>query len=411
MKKISFLLCLVMLSTLFSAVAFGAEETKIEVWIDEEKVEFEEEPFSDNGTTLVPFRVLFSELGLNVKWDQATKTVTGINDTITVELTLESNEAIINGETIELLVAPQLVNNHTFVPLRFVGEATGASVQWDGATKTISITSPEPEVNDEELILELFDRYVAATNDRDLDGFLEVFNEQYEMHRDIDLEEISSHFFEEYDIETTMEELEIIEIDNDEAIVFAIEVYERVNGDFYIDNKQEIIYTLHKNKDGLWQISEDEILVYEKINLDKLKEINAEISSKDEKKILDTLEKYFRALEDGDAALLASTFHEDSIVLEEDGVFEESMEFLFEIAEFEDIDLEHASVVSISDEEYAKLYVIRDIEISYYDYENDDTISESVEGLHEIFHFKKSKNGNWKLMELESLFDESNILE
>ncbi|MDP5272718.1 stalk domain-containing protein [Chengkuizengella axinellae] len=410
MKKTRIIFSMIILSLIFSATAIAEEDTKIQVWIDGEQIQFEEAPFSENGTTLVPFRVLFSELGLNVLWDQETKTVTGINDNIKVELTLNSNEAIVNGETIQLLVAPQLVNNSTFVPLRFVGESTGANVQWDGATKTISIISPLPEVNDEELILELFDRYLTATNDRDLDGFLEVFNEQYEVHNDMDLEEVYSYAFEEKDIETTMEELEIIEIDNNEAIVFAIEVYERVDGGFYIDNRQEIIYTLHKNKDGLWQISEDEILVYEKINLDKLKEINAEISSKDEKEIMKVFESFTLAYEKGDAELFVSNYHEDSIIFDDSIDIEAFMEMIFENVEYS-YDIDHTSIVQKSDENNIKFLAIYNFDMTFYDDSINETVTEEVENVYELFHFKKADDGSWKIYFVETIHAESDLIE
>ncbi|NBI31293.1 stalk domain-containing protein, partial [Chengkuizengella marina] len=352
-----------------------------------------------------------SELGLNVKWEQETKTVIGENEDLTVVLTLNSNLAKVNGEDVEMLVMPQLVNNHTFVPLRFVGESTGANVKWDSAMKTISITSLEPKVNDEELILELFDKYLTSSNERNLSEFLEVFNEQYEINREIDLKELSSSFFEEYDIETTIEELEIIEIDNDEAIVYAVEVYERKSGPFYVDNRQEIIYTLHKNKDGLWKISEDEIQKAENINLEKLKDIQIEVPSKDEKKIMNTLEKFFSGIDNGDAELFLSAFHEDSIISENLDGNEEMMKLIFEFVEYSDLEIDHASLVSSLDEDYLGLYVIHSFESTYYDEELDEIVTDTEENVHEMFHFKKSKDGSWKILFVETLNLETDLVE
>ncbi|NDI36682.1 stalk domain-containing protein [Chengkuizengella sediminis] len=399
---------LFILSIIFSFTAFAAEETEIEVWIDGEQLQFEEEPFIERSTTLVPFRALFSELGLDVKWDQETKTVTGENADLTVELTLNSNLAKVNGEVIEMLVMPQLINNHTFVPLRFVGESTGAKVQWDAATKTISITSPESKVNDEELILALFEQYLTSSNEKNLTELLEVFNEQYEINSGINLKEVFSYFYEKYDVETTIEELEIIEIDNEEAIVYAIEVYERRGGSFYVDNRQEIIYTLHKNKDGLWKISEDEIQKMENINLEKLKDIQIEVPSKDEKKIMNTLKQYFRALDNGDAGLFISTFHEDSIISEDLGGNEETMRLIFEFVEYSDLEMDHTSLVSFFDEDYIGLYVIHSFESTYYDEELDEEVTEIEQNVNEIFHFKKSMDGSWKILFVETLDLETN---
>ncbi|MGB9730180.1 MAG: copper amine oxidase N-terminal domain-containing protein, partial [Thermoprotei archaeon] len=37
-------------------------------------------------------------------------------------------------------VVPEIINGRTMLPLRFVAESLGADVQWDGTTKTITIT-------------------------------------------------------------------------------------------------------------------------------------------------------------------------------------------------------------------------------------------------------------------------------
>ncbi|MEW6573925.1 MAG: copper amine oxidase N-terminal domain-containing protein [Bacillota bacterium] len=39
-----------------------------------------------------------------------------------------------NGDRVHLEVAPRIVKGRTFVPLRFVVEALGAAVDWDGVT-------------------------------------------------------------------------------------------------------------------------------------------------------------------------------------------------------------------------------------------------------------------------------------
>jgi hypothetical protein len=41
---------------------------------------------------------------------------------------------------ITLNTAPYIENGTTLVPVRFVSEALGATVSWDGASKTVTIT-------------------------------------------------------------------------------------------------------------------------------------------------------------------------------------------------------------------------------------------------------------------------------
>lgn len=57
-----------------------------------------------------------------------------------VIVTLGSNVAIIDGKPINLDAPPVIVKGKTMVPLRFIGEAFGAKVDWDNATKSATLT-------------------------------------------------------------------------------------------------------------------------------------------------------------------------------------------------------------------------------------------------------------------------------
>ena len=49
--------------------------------------------------------------------------------------------ATFNGVSRPLNQPAVIVGGSTFVPLRFVSEALGANVRWDGATRTVAIMS------------------------------------------------------------------------------------------------------------------------------------------------------------------------------------------------------------------------------------------------------------------------------
>ncbi|MFO7655431.1 MAG: copper amine oxidase N-terminal domain-containing protein, partial [Bacteroidales bacterium] len=52
----------------------------------------------------------------------------------------ESNpEALVNGKKILLDAPPQIRQGRTFVPIRFISEAFGAIVEWDAATRTVTV--------------------------------------------------------------------------------------------------------------------------------------------------------------------------------------------------------------------------------------------------------------------------------
>lgn len=50
---------------------------------------------------------------------------------------------VIDGQKAVPTVAPQNVNGHVLVPIRFVSEALGADVQWDEKTQTVLINTQQ----------------------------------------------------------------------------------------------------------------------------------------------------------------------------------------------------------------------------------------------------------------------------
>lgn len=111
----------------------------ITVLLNDEKIEFDQQPIIKNDRTLVPLRAIFEAMGATVDWNDATKTVTSTLDSITVSLTIGSNILYKNGTAVALDVPAQLINGYTMVPARAVAEAFGADVRWDGDTRTVHI--------------------------------------------------------------------------------------------------------------------------------------------------------------------------------------------------------------------------------------------------------------------------------
>ncbi len=100
-------------------------------------------PVSVKGSTLVPLRGIFEALGATVVWDGPARTVRAQKDATSIELVLDSPYALVNGQARRLDVPATVIGGLTMVPLRFIGEALGAKVEWQGATRTVLITSAE----------------------------------------------------------------------------------------------------------------------------------------------------------------------------------------------------------------------------------------------------------------------------
>jgi Copper amine oxidase N-terminal domain len=119
----------------------GIAQSTIRVYVDGQLVNFDVPPNVIQGRVLVPLRGVFEKLGATVDYDGRTQHIVAVRAEQRVELTLGSRQARINGKP-ELLDVPAFtIGDRTMVPLRFVSESLGASVQWVEASRVILIGS------------------------------------------------------------------------------------------------------------------------------------------------------------------------------------------------------------------------------------------------------------------------------
>ncbi|RTE06742.1 stalk domain-containing protein [Paenibacillus whitsoniae] len=129
-----------------SGVAINAAAaSSITVKMNEDRILFDHAPVIENGTTLVQFRPLFEKLGFTIKWDGATSTIQASKQGVNLSLQVDSAQASLNNKPKPLDAAPKNIDGSVFVPVRFVGEASGYEVTWLAAAKTIYLM-PEREV-------------------------------------------------------------------------------------------------------------------------------------------------------------------------------------------------------------------------------------------------------------------------
>jgi hypothetical protein len=99
-----------------------------------------------NGVIMVPLRSMFEEMGAQVTYNGASKTVTAQKAGASVQVTLGKSEAVINGESRPLDVPPEIYKGVLLVPIRVMSEALGAYVQWvpDRRIAVVRFIPPTP---------------------------------------------------------------------------------------------------------------------------------------------------------------------------------------------------------------------------------------------------------------------------
>ncbi len=99
-----------------------------------------ERPFVEKGTTLVPLRLVSEALGLTVRWDQASKSIIIQNSKSTIVLKEQDRRVRVDGKEVTVATAPRVIQGVTFVPLRFVSEQLGLSVNYNPINKNVLIS-------------------------------------------------------------------------------------------------------------------------------------------------------------------------------------------------------------------------------------------------------------------------------
>lgn len=121
-----------------------SDRNGIMVLLNGENVKFQVPPIQQKGSVLVPFRAIFEALGLKVDWDPKTQTITGSKLGTLIKLKVGSTTAEINGKQKKLTVAPSNIKGSTYVPLRFIGEAVDAKVNWLAKIQAVTINTKQP---------------------------------------------------------------------------------------------------------------------------------------------------------------------------------------------------------------------------------------------------------------------------
>lgn len=148
-RTLAVLLCLLIM-IIPGELAFAAPAAKL--FLDGQPLYSDVPPTIVNNRTLVPLRVIMESLGANVVWRSNSEPILIKKNNAEIQVQVGKTQARINGQMINLDVAPRIIQNRVMVPIRFIGESLGAGVWWNSVSRGVYITSPIGQLASGELL-------------------------------------------------------------------------------------------------------------------------------------------------------------------------------------------------------------------------------------------------------------------
>ena len=127
-------------ASLLAAVAIPAFAAgPVTVTVNGQPANLNPPPTERAGRVFVPLRGVFEQLGASVVYQSGIINATGRGHNISLKI--GSQQATVDGQQQNVDVAPFIIGASTYVPLRFVSQALGATVNYDGANRVVAINT------------------------------------------------------------------------------------------------------------------------------------------------------------------------------------------------------------------------------------------------------------------------------
>jgi hypothetical protein len=153
-KKVIYVISLmVVLSLIVSPLAntVSAQTNPITVILDGKKINFDVKPVLKNNRVMVPYRALLEAMGAKVYWNKESGTIRSTREDESVQFTLYSKVAYVNGKKVNLDTAPTIEKGRALVPLRFISENFNGKVTWSNSQQKVTIDMDGQVANEEDL--------------------------------------------------------------------------------------------------------------------------------------------------------------------------------------------------------------------------------------------------------------------
>jgi|GEM_PF-2573270 len=147
MKKTALILAIMLIITMIPCIGIVAESTVDMTFtidsniytINGETKTMDVAPIIIDGRTLMPVRAVAEGLGATVSWDEMLQLVTIDRYDVTLRMTIGGTAARVHTQEVTLDVAPVIIEDRTYMPIRFVAENLYADVSWTETTRTVGI--------------------------------------------------------------------------------------------------------------------------------------------------------------------------------------------------------------------------------------------------------------------------------
>ena len=141
--KFKYFVGLLFIFVLMLANTTYGESSDIRLLVNGEDITNLSRPVIENDRMLVPIRFVSESLGAFVEWDGDNRRV--IIQRANDHLKLKIDSRLIQydeGQRYQLSdVAPKIINDRTYVPIRLVSNALGVGINWDGDNRVVNILS------------------------------------------------------------------------------------------------------------------------------------------------------------------------------------------------------------------------------------------------------------------------------
>ena len=125
----------------------AAAETKVTLTLgsraatrNDTAVTLDAAPLSRGGRMMLPIRFVAEAFGAAVGWDGDTATATVAAGDTVITVRIGEKQIFVNGNAVPLDTAAFIEGGRTYLPVRAVADALGAAVGWDGDTATATLT-------------------------------------------------------------------------------------------------------------------------------------------------------------------------------------------------------------------------------------------------------------------------------